>query len=241
MNVKLVVAYDGTDFHGWAKQPRHRSVEGELVAAIERATGERPKLAVAGRTDAGVHAAGQVVSLGSELDPSGLQAIVNDALAPEVVVRSATRAPEGFDARYSAKAREYRYRIDLGPIADPFTARYVLHRPRELRIADMRAAARALVGTHDFASFGRPPVDGRGTVRHLQRLTVSRTGDSIEVCARANAFIFRMVRSLVGTLIYCGEGRIDPTDVPAIIAARDRSRAGRVVPPHGLTLERVIY
>jgi tRNA pseudouridine38-40 synthase len=239
--VKLVLAYDGTDFHGWARQPRHRSVEGELVSAMERLLGVRPRISVAGRTDAGVHASGQVVSLESDLEPSRLQAALNGVLAPEVVVLSATRAPAGFDARYSAKAREYRYRIDVGQVPDPFSARFVWHRPRALELADMRTAARYLVGTHDFASFGRALSGAGGTVRDLQRLSVSRVGDRIEVRARANSFIYRMVRSLVGTLVLCGDGKIEPADIPGILEARDRSRAGRVAPPHGLTLERVFY
>jgi len=241
MNVKLVLAYDGTDFHGWARQPRHRTVEGELISASEYLFGQRPKFSVAGRTDAGVHASGQVVSLESDLEPAGLQAALNGVLAPEVVVVSARRVPAGFDARYSAKAREYRYRIDLGPVPDPFTARFVWHHPRELNLAHMRAGASSLVGTHDFASFGRALSGGGGTIRDLQRLTVSRVGDGIEVRVRANSFIFRMVRSLVGTLVRCGEGRIDPADISGILEARDRSRAGQVAPPHGLTLERVVY
>lgn len=242
--MKLVLAYDGTRFRGWARQRGLRTVEGELAGALGRVLGVEPSLTVAGRTDAGVHARGQVASFEApdDADPGRLQRTVNGLLGPEVVVRSAVRAPAGFDARRSATAREYRYRIDLGPVPDPFTALYVWHREGELSLAAMRRAARPLIGEHDFASFGRRPKErGASTVRRLERLAVSRAGDRLEIAARANAFLHQMVRSLVGTLVAVGEGRIDPNEIPGVLAARDRSRAGHVAPPHGLTLERVSY
>ena len=243
MIVKLVLAYDGTAFRGWARQPRVRTVEGTLEGALARILGSRPALSVAGRTDAGVHARAQVASFDAPngLDPSRLQRGVNGMLAPEVVVLSAARVAAGFDARHRAAAREYRYRIDLGPVPDPFTARYVWHRPGELSLTAMRRAARDLVGGHDFASFGRPSERGGPTVRRLERLSVARTGERLEITARANAFLQQMTRSLVGTVVDVGEGRIDAGSMPEVLAARDRSRAGRVAPPHGLTLERVLY
>ncbi len=153
------MAYDGTDFRGWAKQPGVRTVEGALEDALARMLDQRPSLSVAGRTDAGVHAEGQVVSFPSPdpVDPTRVQRALNGMLAPEVVVRDARRAPAGFDARHAATAREYRYRIDTSALPDPFTARYVWHRPGELRVGAMRAAAQHLIGEHDFASFCRPP------------------------------------------------------------------------------------
>jgi tRNA pseudouridine38-40 synthase len=156
------------------------------------------------------------------------------------VVVAARFAPDGFDARRSATAREYRYRIDTGPVPDPATARFVWHRPGELSAARMRSGARFLVGRHDFGSFCRAPEAG-GTMREVQRLAVSRRGSRLEVLARANAFCHQMVRSLVGTLVAVGEGRLDPETIPVILGARDRSAAGPVAPPHGLTLERVVY
>ena len=244
--IRLTLAYDGTDFRGFARQRGLRTVQGELERALARILGSAPGLSVAGRTDAGVHARGQVVSFplppgaGERVDPSRLQRALNGLLAPEVVVVRAAWAAPGFDARRSARAREYRYRIDVGPLPDPFTARYVWHRAGHPSLPRMRAAASLLLGEHDFASFCRRPEAG-GTVRRLERLAVARRGDRVEVLARANAFCHQMVRSLVGTLVSVGEGRLEPEDVPAILAARDRARAGPVAPPHGLTLERVIY
>jgi tRNA pseudouridine38-40 synthase len=242
--VRLVLAYDGTGFRGWARQRDQRTVQGVLEDALQRFLGETPKLSVAGRTDAGVHARGQVVSFraGDGVRVDRLQRAVNAVLAPEVVVTDAHLAAFGFDARRSATAREYRYRIDLGPWPDPFTARFVWHRPGELSVARMRRAATALVGEHDFASFCRRPPEGSSTIRRLERLAVFRSGDRVEVSARANAFLHQMVRSLVGTLVAVGEGRVEPEEVAGILAARDRRAAGgRLAPPHGLTLERVVY
>jgi tRNA pseudouridine38-40 synthase len=210
---------------------------------LGRVLGFEPRLSVAGRTDAGVHARGQVVSfaVGSPGDLGRLRGSVNGMLSPEVVVREARVAPEGFDARFSASAREYRYRIDVGEVADPFSARFVWHRPGEPSVVRMRGAARDLVGEHDFASFGRPHRRGGPTVRRLDRLTISRAGERVEIAARANAFLHQMVRSVVGTLVAVGEGRIAADAMPGVLAARDRAAAGQVAPPHGLTLERVIY
>jgi len=241
--VRLTLAYDGTGFRGWAEQRDQRTVEGVLRGGLERFLGSAPTLSVAGRTDAGVHARGQVASLGwpGDLDPERLQRSLNATLAPEVVVLDARRAPEGFDARFSATARAYRYRIDVGPWPDPFRARYVWHRPGPLALPRMRAAARHLVGERDFAAFCRKPPDRSGTVRRLERLSVARAGDRVEVFARANAFAHQMVRSVVGTLVLVGAGGLDPDEIPKILASRDRNRGGQMAPARGLTLERVVY
>jgi tRNA pseudouridine38-40 synthase len=241
--VRFTLAYDGTGFRGWARQREQRTVQGVLEAALQLVLGAAPRLSVAGRTDAGVHAQGQVASfrVAGNVDPVRVQRSVNRMLAPEVVITDARVAPEGFDARFSASARVYRYRVDTGPFPDPFSARFVWHRPGELSLPRMRAVARPLVGEHDFASFGRPHQVGGPTVRRLERLTVTRRGERIEVLLRGNAFLHQMVRSVVGTLVAVGEGRMEPESLPRILAARDRSRAGQLAPSHGLTLERVVY
>ena len=241
--IKLVLAYDGTDFRGWAKQPGVRTVEGVLDAALERVLREPPSLSVAGRTDAGVHAEGQVVSfpVGGAVDPSRVQRAVNGMLSPEVVVVHATKAPSTFDARRSARGREYRYRIDTGAVPDPFTARFVWHRPGALDVEEMRRAAALLVGEHDFAAFCRAPKLPASTVRALRELSVAKTGRHVVVKAKADSFLHQMVRSLVGTLVSVGEGKIEPASMPEILATRDRAAAGPVAPPQGLTLVRVMY
>ncbi|MBI3647349.1 MAG: tRNA pseudouridine(38-40) synthase TruA [Actinobacteria bacterium] len=243
--VRLLLAYDGSGFRGWARQrdPSVRTIEGSVVAALEPVVRHPVRLSVAGRTDAGVHARGQVASFvtASQVAPERLQAAVNGVLGPEVVVREASYATDGFDARFTATAREYRYRIDVGPWPDPFSARFVWHRPGELSLPRMRAAARLFEGEHDFTSFCRHPGDDRSTVRRLERVTVARIGDRVELGFRANAFLHQMVRALVGTLVVVGEGKRDPGDVPRILEARNRAGAADIAPPHGLTLERVVY
>ena len=239
--LKLMLAYDGTGFHGFARQPGRRTVEGVLCEALERVLGAAPRLSVAGRTDAGVHAEGQVISFETEADPGSLQRALNGLLGPEVVVPRAGPAPAGFDARLSATARSYRYRLRVAEVPDPFSARYEWHRPGSYRLAAMRRAARLLEGDHDFASFCRPPKDGRSTVRTLERLSVRKLGDGIWIRARAGGFLHQMVRSLVGTLVAVGEGRADPESMPGVLAARDRAAAAPVAPPHGLTLVSVHY
>jgi len=243
--IRMLLAYDGTGFRGWAAQrdPRIRTVEGVLTEALRDLVGGPVRLSVAGRTDAGVHAGGQVASFVTS-SPRELLAVrdaVNGRLGPEVVALRVDAAPAGFDARFSATAREYRFRIDVGEVPDPFTARFVWHHPCASDLRAMRAAAGHLVGEHDFTSFCRHPGAGRPTVRHLQRVSVVRVGDRLELRFRANAFLHQMVRALTGTLVAVGEGKVDPGSIPSILAAADRSAARRIAPPHGLTLERVVY
>ena len=242
--LRLLVAYDGTGFRGWARQRGDgvRTVEGVLGQALGRVLGEEPRLAVAGRTDAGVHARGQVASFEAPaVEPERVRRAVNSILGPEVVVREASVARRGFHARHSATARVYTYRIDTGAVPDPFTARFVWHREGALSVTRMRAAAVPLVGERDFSSFCRSPGPGKPTVRRLETVSIRRAGQALELTFRANAFLHQMVRSLVGTLVEVGAGRMDPGDLGEVLRARDRSRAGRLAPPHGLTLERVIY
>jgi tRNA pseudouridine38-40 synthase len=243
--IRLTLAYDGTGFRGWARQPDPsiRTIEGEVAAQLERVLRQPVKLSVAGRTDAGVHARGQVASFtaSSSVTPERLQKALNSTLAPEVVVVEAGYAPEGFDARYSASARVYVYRIHEAAMPDPFTARFVWNRPGHLRLGPMREAARLLVGEHDFTSFCRHPGGERSTVRDLRRLAVTRQGDLLSIRAVANAFLHQMVRSLVGTLVAVGDEKLEAGAVAAILAARDRGAAGRPAPTRGLTLERVRY
>jgi tRNA pseudouridine38-40 synthase len=243
--IRIVLAYDGTGFRGWAAQrdPRVRTVEGVLTSLLADVTRAPVKLSVAGRTDAGVHARGQVASFRtrSRRATGAVRDAVNGRLGPEIVARAVAEAPEGFDARFSASAREYRYRIDVGEVADPFSARFVWHRPGAPDLHAMRVAAGHLVGEHDFTSFCRHPGPGKTTVRDLARVSVARSGGRVELGFRANAFLHQMVRALTGTLVAVGEGSIDPDAIPGILAARDRSVARQIAPAHGLTLERVVY
>ena len=241
----MTLAYDGTRFRGWARQPdpSTRTIEGVVADQLERVLREPVTLSVAGRTDAGVHARGQVTSFatGSSIPPERLLKALNSALAPEVVVIDAGEMPDGFHARFSAKTREYAYRIHEATLPDPFTAPFVWHRPGHLQLTPMRDAARYLVGEHDFASFCRHPKGDRSTIRDLRTLTVVRHGDVLTIRSVANAFLHQMVRTLVGTLVAVGEGKLEGGSMPKILAARDRGVAGRPAPARGLTLESVSY
>jgi tRNA pseudouridine38-40 synthase len=243
--IRLGLAYDGTAFRGWATQrdPEIRTVEGVLAASLEELLREPVSLSVAGRTDAGVHARGQVASFrtGSTRTPAQIRDFLNGRLAPEVAINEVKEMANGFDARFSASARAYRYTIDTSEAPDPFTGRFTWYRPRELDLTAMRRASTALLGTHDFASFCLRPVAGRPTLRDLQRLTIRRDGELVVVGLRANAFLHQMVRILVGTLVDVGEGRLTTADVRRILAAHDRSGAPKAAPARGLTLERVLY
>ena len=248
VRVRVDLSYDGTDFSGWASQPGLRTVQGTLAAAL--ATVLRvPEVSVtcAGRTDAGVHARGQVchVDLGVDLDgdlDDRLLRRVNGVLPPDVRVRAISPAPEGFDARYAAVWRRYAYRVADGPeLVDPLLRGHVLAWPRPLDVDAMNAAAGPLVGLRDFASFCKQR-EGATTIRTLLELLWSRDRSGILECrVVADAFCHHMVRSLVGCLLAVGEGR-RPVAWPAeVLAAAVRDPAVAVVAAHGLTLEEVGY
>ena len=249
VRLKIDLAYDGAGFSGWAAQPGRRTVEGVLAEGLGRVlrAPEPPRLTVAGRTDAGVHARGQVAHADIPRDAWGSAGDVliwrlARALPPDLRVRAVSVAPPGFDARFSALWRRYSYRVsDSAATADPLRRGDTLWHPRELDLAAMSAAAAALVGEHDFAAFCRRR-EGATTVRALRRLDWQRDGDGIAVaCVIADAFCHNMVRSLVGSLLPVGEGS-RPTAWPAsVLAAAVRDPAVRVVPPHGLCLEEVRY
>jgi tRNA pseudouridine38-40 synthase len=255
VRLRIDLSYDGADFHGWARQPGLRTVQGDLEAALDTVLRvERTVLTVAGRTDAGVHARGQVAHV--DLEPAAVVAAagrtgaapeealarrLNGVLRPDVRVRRVRPAPEGFDARFSALWRRYCYRIaDTPETVDPLTRGHVLVWPRRLDAEPMNEAASLLLGEHDFASFCKLR-EGATTIRTLLELSWVRSGDVLEATVRADAFCHNMVRSLVGCLVSIGEGRRDPGWAAEVLARRARDPAVTVVPAHGLTLEEVGY
>jgi tRNA pseudouridine38-40 synthase len=246
VRLRIDLAYDGAAFHGWAAQPGLRTVEGELTAAM--ATVLRVpdvQLTCAGRTDAGVHARGQVAHCDLAEDPGDLRLLtrrLNGILAPDVRLRSMDAAPEGFDARFAALWRRYAYRVaDSLQSLDPVTRGHVLSWPRPLDVAAMDAASTALVGQHDFAAFCRRR-EGATTVRTLLTLSWHRDEDGLAVAdVRADAFCHSMVRSLVGCLLAVGEGR-RPVEWPArVLQTGHRDGGVTVAPAHALVLEEVAY
>ena len=238
---RMDLAYDGTDFHGYARQDNVRSVQGELETALFHRTGPI-KTVVAGRTDGGVHATGQVVSFAVEepLDVEALQRSLNRQLAPEIAVYAIAEAADDFHARFSATGRRYRYRIWNSPVLDPLSARTTWHVPGPLDVPAMDQAVGGLVGIRDFASFCRRH-QGRSTMRELRDATWERTGGVVELSIAANAFCHQMVRSIVAISVEVGRGSFESSDVLEILEARDRSVAKGCAPPWGLTLTAVEY
>ena len=250
----MTVAYDGAAFHGFAANDGVRTVQGELVGALERVL-RRPGgvvLAGAGRTDAGVHARGQVVSFDAPIDTdlARVQRSVNGICGPALVVRDAAWAADDFDARFSARWRHYRYIVHNAPLPDPLLARTAWHVPAELDLATMRLGCDPLIGEHDFTSFCRKPRPGPRDAElgppSLVRRVISAEwqvadDDCLRFEIRANAFCHNMVRSIVGTLVDVGRGRRRAGELAGILRARDRSGAGVVAPPHGLCLWEVGY
>jgi len=256
VRLRLDLAYDGTDFHGWATQPGLRTVQGLLEAALAQVLRvEAAPVTCAGRTDTGVHARGQVVHVDvapdvlaasagrSTVEPTeALLRRLNGVLPADVRVRGLREVPEAFDARFSAVWRRYAYRIaDHPALADPLVRRAVLARPRRLDLDAMNAAASGLTGEHDFAAFCKRR-EGATTVRKLLDLSWGRDAEGLAVASvRADAFCHHMVRSLVGALVAVGEGRRPPSWAAEVLAAGVRDAAVTVVPAHGLTLEEVGY
>jgi len=253
--LRLDLAYDGSAYHGWARQDGLRTVQGEVEAALDtvlRTSGT--SLTVAGRTDTGVHARGQVAHVDVDVEALGRAAgrsegtpedsllrRLNGVLDPDLRIHRVRAAPEGFDARFGAVWRRYCYRIvDEPALVDPLSRGHVLAWPRRLDLDRMNAAAALLVGEHDFASFCKKR-EGATTIRALLELSWARVGGVIEATVRADAFCHNMVRSLVGCMIAVGEGRREPAWAGDVLRARVRDSAVTVVQAHGLTLEEVGY
>jgi len=241
--VRLTIAYHGGGFRGMAAQPGQRTVAGVLEEALEKVLQAPVELAVAGRTDAGVHAWGQVVAFAAPagVDPPGLLHRLNRLLAPEVVVREATAAPDGFDPRRAATGRRYRYTVLHRTLPDPWLADTAWWVPGPLDLRTMRAGCDPLLGEHDFSSFCRKQGDA-SLVREVREAEWLDLDDGVlRFEIEASSFCQQMVRSIVGTLVDAGLGRRTAADVAAAVRARNRSTAGPVAPPHGLCLWEVTY
>src|SRR5574341_207942 len=242
MRYRATVAYDGSDFEGFQRQARSRTVQVELERALARVAGKPIRVLGAGRTDAGVHASGQVVAfdLGWRHDLTSLRAALNVNLPDDMAVLTIDQAPAEFHPRYDARSRTYVYRLYVAPVRDPMRRLRAWHVTYPLDVAAMRAASECLLGTHDFTSFGSPP-QGENPTRTVYEANWNAAGDEWRFTIRANAFLFRMARRIVGTLVAVGQGRVTPEEFQVILAARDRARAAPPAPAHGLTLVEVSY
>jgi tRNA pseudouridine38-40 synthase len=242
-NVKLVLAYDGSGFAGWQRQANARTVQGVLEETIARVTGERVTVNGAGRTDAGVHACGQVANFRttSRLSADHLQRALNALLPPSVAVVQAEEVPAEFHARFGAVGKHYRYTLSLGPVRPVFDRERVLHVRAHLSLPAMRRAARPLVGEHDFAAFTKQADEAKSTVRHIDDVHIRRNGSRVLVDITGSGFLYGMVRAIVGTLLEVGRGKLTPAALADILASCDRRRAGPTAPAHGLCLMSVRY
>lgn len=242
--VRWTIAYDGTDFRGFAASRGVRTVEGVLCDAAEKVAGKRPELSVAGRTDKGVHARANVVTFEAQpgVDADYLAERVNSMLGPEVVVTQSDLVDAAFDARRSAKWRTYRYTVLNRPVADPFRDRFAWWVRSPLELAPMRMAADVVVGEHDFTSFCRRGPEGSSSTRRVFESRWLDMSDGVLVYEiRASAFCWQMVRAVVGTLVEVGSGKRTPGELLGVIRARDRMYAGQLSPPRGLCLWAVGY
>jgi tRNA pseudouridine38-40 synthase len=241
---KLTIEYDGTPFVGWQVQENGPSIAGAIAEAFGKFASERPKVSGAGRTDAGVHALGQVahVDLAKDWDTDTVREALNAQLRPDpIAILGVERVADDFDARFSARARHYCYRI-VNRRADPALERDRVWRiAKPLDAAAMHAAAQRLVGNHDFTTFRSVECQAKSPVKTLDRLDVAREGDEIRVNASARSFLHHQVRSMVGSLALVGEGRWNADDLAKALAAKDRAACGPVAPACGLYLVRVDY
>ncbi len=243
-NLKLLIEYDGTHFHGWQVQPELRTVQGVMQEVIARVVGHQVRLIGASRTDRGVHALGQVANFRttSTLPPSTLQRAFNALLPGDVVVKAVEEVPPRFHARFSATGKVYEYRLLLSPWPSAILRHFCWHLPEHLDLDAMRECCKLLLGVHDFSSFQLSGSDTRHPFREVRRAEVlERSPGHVVVTLEANAFLRGMVRSIVGTLVDVGRGRISPEGFREIMEAQDRSRASPTAPPHGLFLLEVKY
>jgi tRNA pseudouridine38-40 synthase len=236
----LTLEYDGTDYAGWQVQPDVATVQGVLEETLERILKEPTRVHGAGRTDAGVHAAAQVAHFetSSRMTTDEFARALNSLLPGDVRVTAAEEADPDFHARYSARARTYRYAVTF--VDSVFTRRHAYYVPGPLEAAAMREGAAALVGEHDFAAFGNLSDDYDTTTRRVTEVRIEETLDGLEFYVTANAFLYKMVRNVVATLLAVGRGELEPAAVGRMLAAKERA-AAPPAPPQGLTLMRVAY
>lgn len=241
---KCIVSYDGTSFFGYQVQPNKRTVQSELeVALLKLHKGKEVKVTASGRTDAGVHAKGQVIHFASDL---GIPAerwplALNSLLPDDISILSVEKVEASFHARYDAAGKEYRYFLYLSKQRDPFSRHYAFQFPYSLDVGQMREAGKLLLGTHDFTSFCSAKTEMEDKVRTIREISINQEGDMLTFQFIGNGFLYNMVRILVGTLLEVGSGERKAEEIPGLLLKRDRRLAGRTAPAHGLYLWRVFY
>jgi tRNA pseudouridine38-40 synthase len=244
-NIKLVIAYDGTRYHGWQRQSDGiETVQGRLEHVAKRILGHPLALNGAGRTDAGVHAAGQVANVRTtnlSIPVGNFRRALDSKTPPDIAVLSAEEVPDEFHASMSAVGKTYRYRIHVGAVKPALNSHLVYHYMRPLDVERMASAGRRVLGEHDFRGFAFAAERRENTVRTITRCHVTAAGDEIHVTVRGTGFLYKMVRNLVGTLLEIGRGRWDESQIDTILTTRQRIYAGPTAPPMGLCLMNVEY
>lgn len=243
MNLKLTLKYDGTQYHGWQRQPNGITVQEILEDALEKVMKKRIVVTGCSRTDAGVHAAMHVSNFKCEtsIPVHKIPLVLNQFLPSDIRAVDCEVMDDDFNARYHTIEKTYRYRILNCEHNDPFLSRFVWHYPIKLDVEAMKKAAEHMVGEKDFTAFMASGSSAKTTVRNLKRVEVEKEGDLITITATANGFLYNMVRIIVGTLVYVGNGKLTSDEVARILAERDRTLGGVTAPPEGLRLEEVVY
>ena len=242
-NIKITIEYDGKDFNGWQKQPNKLNIQGEIERAIEEITGEKVELIASGRTDAGVHAIGQVANFKIEKDIpiEKIPYALNSKLKKSIRIKEAEEVPEKFHSRYTCKKKTYRYVINNSVQGTAIYRNLQYHFPEKLDQNKMNEAAGYLIGEHDFKSFKASGTSSKSSVRTIFDAKVTREGELVIIELTGNGFLYNMVRIIAGTLIDVGINKINPKDVKNILEAKDRLKAGKTLPPNGLYLVNVEY
>lgn len=248
MNFKLTIQYDGTDFHGWQVQENSRTIQGELERVIGMLEDGKVHVTGSGRTDAGVHAEGQIanVKMSRQFTPEKLRNAINGNLWRDIRIMKVETAPDEFHARFSATGKTYKYRIINAPVMSPFWRRFAHHEQKPLDVSKMTSAAQLFLGEHDWTAFSSAQADGESRVRTITNVAFEtkwdeRGGSLIEFSISATGFLRYMVRSIVGTLIEVGQGTMDSDTIQTAIISGDRNLCGKTAPAQGLTLVKVDY
>ena len=242
-NIKLTIESDGKDFKGWQKQPNKLNIQGEIEKAIENITGEKVELIASGRTDAGVHAMGQVANFktNSNMPIEKIPIAINSQVKNSIRIQNAEEVDENFHSRFNCKKKTYRYVIDNSKYGSAIYRNISYHMPIKLDVEEMKKAIKYFEGEHDFKAFKSSGTSSKSSVRTIYKADIITEGTNIAIDLTGNGFLYNMVRIIAGTLVDVGLGKIKPDDIPEIIASKDRTKAGKTLPPHGLMLLNVVY
>lgn len=242
-NIKLIIEYDGKGFNGWQKQPDRLNIQGEIEKAIEEITGEKVNLTASGRTDAGVHSLGQTANFktDSKIPTEKFAKAINSRLKKSIVIKSAEEVDEKFHSRYSVKSKTYRYIINNSENGTAIYRGLEYHVPMKLDYEKMNEAIKYFIGEHDFKAFKASGTSSKSSVRKILDGNVRKEGERVIIEVTGTGFLYNMVRIISGTLLDVGLGKIKPEDIPSIIESKDRTKAGKTLPAHGLYLLQVNY